>query len=263
MTGTRRFARQAVIAYNVAVGPAAAIAAIAAGNPLWAIPAILAGHAPWMYATLVPHCAWFGDVVTEVSGHSKRSVWLTIDDGPDPNDTPVLLDILDEFEARATFFFVGDRAAKHRELVREVIQRGHQVGNHTMSHPHFRFWAFGPRAARREICDCRAELETISGRPVALFRAPAGLKNPFVQSVLEREGIDLIGWSARGLDGIRTNRAAILDALRASIRPGAIVLVHEGRTDENGQRLAPDVLRGTLEYIRDAGLHATLPADNP
>lgn len=258
MSTTRIAARRAIIAYNTVIGPAAALGAIVAGSPLLALPLILGGHVPWMIATLTPHCGWFGPVITTL-GDDVGRVWLTIDDGPDPDDTPLLLDLLDEFGEKATFFFIGEKASQHPELVREVVKRGHHVGNHTMTHPHFRFWAYGPAAARREINACRAVLESLTGGTVRQFRAPAGLKNPFVQHVLDREGISLIGWTARGLDGVRTDRSAILERIRSGIAPGAIVLVHEGRADEEGRRLAPDVLRGTLEYIRERGLRTDFP----
>lgn len=263
MSSVRQRARQALIAYNALLGPLLAVAFIASGNSFLAIPAILFGHAFWMYSTLVPHCAWFGEVVTHVrdidGSASASSVWLTIDDGPHPEDTPALLDLLDEFGARATFFFIGRNAAANPDLVREVIARGHGLGNHTMTHPHFRYWAYGPAALRREVTACRELLRSLSGRDVRIFRAPAGLKNPFLQRVLERDGVRLIGWSSRGLDGIRTDRDEINARIRTSLRPGGIVLVHEGRADESGQRLAPDILRSVLEELRARGLRAELP----
>jgi peptidoglycan/xylan/chitin deacetylase (PgdA/CDA1 family) len=263
MRSRQAHARRVLIAYNLLVGPLFALALIARGNWPWAIAAILIGHAFWMYSTLVPHCGWFGEVVTTLKtldpNAKPEALWLTIDDGPHPDDTPLVLDLLDAHSAKATFFFIGENAAAHPELVREVAARGHQVGNHTMTHPHYRFWSFGPKQIEREIKDCDRILEELTDVPVRYVRAPAGLKNPFLQSHLESTGRRLIGWSARGLDGVSTDRVRILGRLKAQTKAGGILLLHEGRADSEGRRIAPDVLRGLLEALRDRGLHCALP----
>jgi peptidoglycan/xylan/chitin deacetylase (PgdA/CDA1 family) len=169
-----------------------------------------------------------------------------------------LLDILERHGAQATFFFIGRNVAKYPDLVREVVRRGHTVGNHTMNHDQYWFWAYGPRGAQREVADCQAAL-TEAGVEARYFRAPAGLKSPFLQSAVERAGLPLVCWSARGLDGISTDRARIMARLKESVRPGGIVLVHEGRADENGDRLAPDVLAALLEWLDETGIRCVLP----
>jgi peptidoglycan/xylan/chitin deacetylase (PgdA/CDA1 family) len=188
-----------------------------------------------------------------------KQVWLTIDDGPDAEDTPRLLDALDRRGARATFFFIGEKAARHPELVAEVVRRGHALGNHTMSHAQFWFWAFGPGAARREIVECQAELAKAGGVAPGWFRAPAGLKNPWVHEVVEAEGLRLAGWSARGLDGVDADKARVLERLKRAVRPGTIILMHEGRRDLQGERLAPQVLDELLRWLDGNGYRCVLP----
>ena len=263
MSALRVQARRSVIAYNAIIGPLLALYFVSTGDPLWALPSVLAGHAFWMYSTLVPHCAWFGEVVTSVRQLDPTAepdtVWLTIDDGPHPDDTPALLELLDAHDAQATFFFIGRNAAAHPDLVQEVVARGHQVGNHTMTHPHYRFWAYGPSQVRRELAEGERVLTELAGRPVSFVRAPAGLKNPFVQAYLDGRGHRLIAWSARGLDGVSSDRDRILERIGANIEPGAIILVHEGRSDDANERLAPDVLAGVLSTLADRGLRCRIP----
>ncbi len=271
------------MAWNV-VAPVLAVALLWAGQPWWvALGVIVSAHALWLVPTLIPACGWCGRVVTRmadlreggmegwkdgrledwkgggVEGWGGGEVWLTIDDGPHPEDTPRLLDLLEAHGARATFFFIGRLAEAHPELVREVVRRGHGVGNHTMNHVQYWFWAFGPRGVEREIEDCQHVLTGLTGSAPVWFRAPAGLKNPFVQEHLERRGLGLAGWSARGLDGVETNLEKVLGRLYAQVKPGSIILMHEGRVADNGQRLAPQVLEGLLLWLKEQGLRCVVP----
>ncbi len=193
-------------------------------------------HGALAYATLRPNNTIFGPVVTrfEPSGHE---VWLTIDDGPDPHDTPRLLDLLDAHAARATFFLRGDRAGAHPALVREIARRGHGVGNHTLNHPQATFWCLGPARLARELGGCRDVLREITGHEPRLFRAPVGHVNPFVHQAAARRGMRLVGWSARGFDGVdrhAVNPEAVVTRVLDGLRPGAIILLHEGRRGPDG-----------------------------
>lgn len=260
-TSAQRFARRLLVAYNVLVGPVLAIGLLAVGNGWLALAAILLGHAVWMTSTLWPQCSWFGEVWTraeQAGAVGPHAIWLTIDDGPHPEDTPVLLDLLDKHDAKATFFFIGHNVEKYPELVRKVAERGHTIGNHTMNHDQYRFWAYGPKGCRREIEQCRIALAN-AGAETRYFRAPAGLKNPFLQAAAERAGLAFVCWSSRGLDGVSSDRGRILDRLKATARPGGIVLVHEGRADEDGNRIAPDVLSSLLEWLDEQAIRCALP----
>jgi peptidoglycan/xylan/chitin deacetylase (PgdA/CDA1 family) len=260
----RKLTRKLVMGSNVLVLPLA-ILLLVQGHGWWALVAIITAHALWLIPTLWPACGWCGAVVTALRKHhasdGAKLVWLTIDDGPDADDTPRLLELLDQHGAKATFFFIGAKAAAHPELVADVIRRGHTVGNHTMNHSQHWFWAFGPLAVRREITECQRTLADTSGTAPVWFRAPAGLKNPFVHEVVERESLRLACWTARGLDGVDADKSRVLDRLKQAIRPGAIVLMHEGRLDDLGQRLAPQVLGDLLAWLGEEGYRCVLPED--
>ncbi|NCQ65054.1 MAG: polysaccharide deacetylase family protein, partial [Alphaproteobacteria bacterium] len=87
---------------------------------------------------------------------------------------------------------------QHPELIREIVRRGHQIGNHTWSHPQASFWCHGPIRTYREIARCQSAIKAITGAAPTVFRAPVGHSNLFVHPVLEKFGLRLAGWSSRG-----------------------------------------------------------------
>lgn len=250
--------RRSILIWNLVAPLAAAGAGAAVGG--WAALGVLAtAHWPWLYATLRPRCEWWGPQVRGLEPGSGR-VWLTIDDGPDEEDTPRLLDLLEAAGARATFFVIGERVARHPELVREMVRRGHQVGNHTETHAAGGFWAMPGGRVRREILDCQARVrEATGGVECQWFRAPAGLRNHTVHPVLTKAGLRLAGWTARGFDGVSADAKGVLGRLEGGIRDGAGILMHEGRKARGGGRLAPEVLKGVLERLRERGLGTGFP----
>jgi peptidoglycan/xylan/chitin deacetylase (PgdA/CDA1 family) len=186
-----------------------------------------ASHLLVVYPTLRPNCQWLGPVMTRFET-AEREVWLTIDDGVDPDSTSRILDLLDRHGARATFFVTGLRVRKHPELAREILGRGHSIGNHSDAHPSGLFWCLPPAAIAREIDGCSSAIREATGTEPQLFRAPVGMKNPFVHPLLSARRLVLTGWTARGFDAVMTDRAAVVRRILRDVSPGAIVLVHEG-----------------------------------
>lgn len=239
--------RTFIIVINLIL-PIVAVALIWHG--LWplAIGVLFIAHAFLLIGTLVPNCRWLGPLVTSFDT-SNREIWLTIDDGPDPVDTPIILNLLDQHNARATFFVIGEKAAAHPELISEIERRGHNIGNHTQTHPASSFWMAGMRRTRREIIQCQ---DTLNGRPL-MFRAPAGMRNIFVHSVLRKLKMCLVGWTARGFDGTETDPKKVIERIRTKLRPGAIILVHEGRAKTK------DVIPSLLELLKAEDYHCVIP----
>jgi peptidoglycan/xylan/chitin deacetylase (PgdA/CDA1 family) len=178
--------------------------------------------APMMIATLRPNVEWLGPVVSHFPT-SKNEVWLTIDDGP-TDDTAALLDLLDRLGVRGTFFVKGVLADAHPERIREILARGHTVGNHSHTHPSATFWCLPPRAIARQIDRCNASIP-----PTTLFRSPVGFKNLFVHPALRKRGMQLIGFDARAFDAVERDPDVIVSRIMKSVTPGAIVLLHQGR----------------------------------
>lgn len=197
--------------------------------PSWpiAIGIMALSHALVLWPTLRPNSQWLGPVITRFASSSKE-VWLTIDDGP-TDDTQALLDALDARNVKATFFVKGSLCAEHPELVRMILRRGHQVANHSQTHPSGAFWCLPPNAIARQIDDCNAALMAITGEPPYLFRAPVGMKNPFVHPTLAKRNLTLVGWSVRGFDSFGDDVERVTRRIVPRVGNGSIVVMHQGR----------------------------------
>lgn len=217
------------------------------------LPLMVATHLPFWWGVLWPYSRFYGPVLSRLPGDAPH-VWLTIDDGPS-DDTLELLDVLDAHQAKATFFLVARRAAVRPELVRAVIERGHDIGNHSNSHPQAWFWALGPRRMRGEITHAQDTLTQLSGRAPRWFRAVVGMSNPFVQAPLRDLGLARVAWSVRGFDGVDRSADAVVARIGPGLVPGAIVLLHEGGRD--GRHV--EILRRVLAALSERGLCAPLP----
>ncbi|WP_425600300.1 polysaccharide deacetylase family protein [Luteimonas deserti] len=216
------------------------------------LPVLLASHALCLWGVLAPSSRLYGPVLTRLPGDG---VWLTIDDGPS-DDTRAVLDLLDAHAARATFFLVGARAEARPALVREIVARGHDIGNHSHTHPQARFWALGPARMRREIEACQAALTRITGRAPVWFRSVVGHTNPFVHAPLRDARLARVGWSARGFDAVEADVARVVARIDAALEPGAIVLLHEGA--RHGRN--PEMIAGVLDRLRQKRLRAVVPS---
>ena len=255
-------ARSPLNRQTVAVGVALAakIAVIASGfwrtQPL-AATSIFFGSDLWvLHGLLYPNATSLMPVVTNFVT-PRREVWLTIDDGPEPATTPAMLELLEQHDARATFFLIGAKVAAHPALVREILRRGHSIGNHTQTHPLATFWFAGRQRTEKEIALCDSAL-TAAGAPRAeWFRSPAGIKTLWLHRALARNHQRLVGWSNRGVEQLSTSAARPLQRLIKGLRPGAILLLHESRPHAV-QRLA--LLSGLLEHLGPAGYRCVLPA---
>lgn len=191
------------------------------------------------------------------------AVGLTFDDGPDPDVTPTVLDLLDRYGARASFFCIGRKVERWPDLAREIARRGHRVENHTHSHP----WSFalhGSRGMAAEVDRAQEAIGRVTGRAPRLFRPPAGFKNPMLEPVLARRGLWLTSWSRRGFDTVWSEAGAIRRRLTRDLGSGEILLLHDGGAarDRRGQPVVLEVLPGLLEAMDAAGLRA-VPVESP
>jgi peptidoglycan/xylan/chitin deacetylase (PgdA/CDA1 family) len=181
-------------------------------------------------------------------------VALTFDDGPHPRDTPAILEILNEARVQATFFFVGRKARAHPELVRRAAGSGHELGNHSDTHPWW-FSLAGRRRIEREIREAGRSLMELSGRRVRFFRPPMGHNNVFLAPALQSAGLEKALWSARPFDTLKRSPVRIRDSVLASSQPGGIILLHEGvRGDPRTPSRTVEALPSILEGLREKGL---------
>lgn len=215
---------------------------------------MLLSHVGFVIPVFLPRARLYAPVVTRLAGPASQ-VWLTIDDGPS-DDTLALLDLLDHHGARATFFLVGTRAARRPELVREIVRRGHDIGNHSHNHPQAWFWALGPHRMEAEIGQAQHTLTQLGERPPCWCRAVVGMTNPWLLAPLHEHRLTRVAWSARGYDAVDGNVERSVRRIVAGLRPGAIVLLHEGA--KHGRN--PEIVSRVLEALAERGLTAVLPA---
>ena len=243
-----------LIIVNVA-GKIAAVAvgwnAPAAALALWFLPDFLLA-----YHVFVPRAQGLVRMPRRFAT-ARREVWLTLDDGPDPDDTPRILDLLAAHGARATFFVIGENAARHPELVRAIAAAGHEVAHHTQTHPHGSLWCASPARVRREIDAGLASLKSAGVRPVR-FRPPAGIKSLWLAPILRARGLTCVGWSARGLERRRGDAEAVAARVTRHLAPGAILLLHEGPGVPAAIRVT--AIRRTLEQLRAQDYRCVVPA---
>jgi peptidoglycan/xylan/chitin deacetylase (PgdA/CDA1 family) len=206
-----------------------------------------------LYPTLRPSSQWLGSVITRFETATKQA-WLTIDDGPTA-DTRAVLDLFDAHRVKATFFVKGTLAEQQPELVREIVARGHSVANHSQTHPSGTFWCLLRGRIADEIERCNDALQRATGAPVRWFRAPVGMKNPFVHPVLRRHDMRLIGWTARGFDGVLTDADEIVARILPKLVPGAIIVMHQGR--EHSLR----ALESVIVALQERGYELVIPDD--
>ena len=217
------------------------------------LPLLLASHLPFLWGTFKPDATLFGPVLARLPT-AARQVWLTIDDGPSA-DTAAILDLLDAHAARATFFVVGARAQRQPELVREIVRRGHGLGNHSHGHPQAWFWALGPARMRAQVAQAQAALAEITGVAPRWFRAVVGMANPFLGAPLQAHGLARVAWSARGFDAVAADPERVVARIERDLAPGAIVLLHEGA----GHGRSVEILALLLRRLGALGYSTVLP----
>jgi len=242
------FALHAVALAGTALGP---------GLWPWALGAIAANHAVAGVAGMLPRSRLLGPNLTRLppAAEARGEIAITVDDGPDPEVTPRVLEILARAGARASFFCIGQRAQRHPALVREIVAQGHSVENHSLHHRH-NFAVLGPRGYLREIGVAQDTLAGIAGSEPRFFRAPAGLRNPFLDYALARLALPLVSWTRRGFDTRRADPGRVRARLTRGLAAGDILLLHDGhaaRASGTGAVVLA-VLPRLLEDISRAGL---------
>ena len=223
----------------------------------WIVGTLIANHLLLSVAVLFPRASLLGPNLTRLpaTAAARGEIALTFDDGPDAQVTPRVLDVLDRYQAKASFFCIGAKAAAAPDIVREIVRRGHSVENHSHHHPNA-FAFYGVARLGREVDAAQAALGIAGGRPPHFFRAPAGFRNPMLDPVLARRGLRYMSWTRRGFDAVRRDPARVLASLTRDLAGGDILLLHDvphTRTD-TGEPLILAVLPQLLAAIEAKGL---------
>ncbi len=217
--------------------------------------AVLACNHALLAALMHPRGTLLGPNLVALPASLSGSVALTFDDGPDPEVTPRVLDLLDRHGASASFFVIGEKAARQGPLLREIRKRGHTVENHTYHHAGT-FACRGPWALHREVAMTQRVIADAIGLAPRFFRAPMGLRSPLLDPVLALEGLRLVSWTRRGYDGWAGDPGRVLDRLTRGLAGRDILLLHDSapRRLPGTEAAVLSVLPPLLDRCAAAGL---------
>jgi peptidoglycan-N-acetylglucosamine deacetylase len=177
---------------------------------------------------------------------SEKIVALTFDDGPDPANTPVILDILDRQNVPAIFFVIGRKAELHQDIFRIINKKNHLIGNHSYCHAFF-FDLFGRKKMEQDLLKSEIVIKNITGKKVELFRPPYGVTNPILAKVVKKLDYKAIGWSVRSLDTVKKDENELVKRIRRGLHPGAVILMHDNR------EITAKVLERVILMVKNEG----------
>lgn len=175
----------------------------------------------------------------------NKCVALSFDDGP-TQQTSEILQLLEQHNARATFFCIGEQVVSHPQICQEIIQRGHTIGNHTLTHSS-QFGFLNEKRVEQEICDCDRTIHRVIGKMPRFFRPPFGVTNPSIANAVKGTGHHVIGWSNRSLDTVIKQETKIFNRVIRKLRSGDIILFHDTSKRTVG------VIKDLLPYLTAQG----------
>jgi peptidoglycan-N-acetylglucosamine deacetylase len=206
-----------------------------------------------LYLLFHPRSQWLVDNRSRVEG--ERCLAVTFDDGPNPLDTPKLLDILRDKNVKATFFVVGKRADQYPEIVRRAWAEGHLIANHTWSHRHL-FCFLTPGRLRTEIERGSESVRRICGFSPRLFRSPVGLRHPLLRPYLKDAGLEYVSWTMRTRDTFARNPGMLARRILKQATSGDIILLHDHLPD--GTHVMLEALPRVIDELRQRGFEFVL-----
>jgi peptidoglycan-N-acetylglucosamine deacetylase len=177
---------------------------------------------------------------------SQNGVALTFDDGPDPETTPKVLDVLKKHNVKAAFFLIGKKAEAHPDIVKRMIAEGHVIGNHTYGHSYY-FDFFSLKAMSREFLKSQALIKDLTGKSILWFRPPYGVTNPMMTRALKLSKFVPVGWSVRSLDTVIKDKEKLFKRLEKTAARD-IVLLHDIRSD------MPEILEDFILLLKNKNL---------
>lgn len=174
----------------------------------------------------------------------KKQLLLTFDDGPDPEYTPKILKILNNYDVEAIFFCVGKKVRKYPDIVKKMVAKGHVVGNHTWTHS-WKFTFAGTDQVRKELLDVERLIDKITGKRPRLFRPPFGVTNPIIAKAVQELNYNTVGWSIRSLDTVLKPDRMKLRVMH-QIDPGKVILFHDNR--KGTVEMLPEIIEDCISH---------------
>lgn len=219
------------------------------------LPAIALGLAPWWWliALFIIYSITLGWGVFDIgSQFFMKTYWrgeqgkiaFTFDDGPDPEVTPKVLEVLKEEGVPAAFFVIGRNVTAHPELVKQIDNEGHIIGNHTFNHA----YVFNNRAANKQVTEGQQAIEKIIGKKTVYFRPPFGVMNPKIATAIKQENCQVVGWDLRSQDGRIRTKEATVKRVKNHLNRSTLLLFHDTNPT------TPDALREIIHLCRENGM---------
>ncbi|TYR81704.1 polysaccharide deacetylase family protein [Priestia megaterium] len=189
-----------------------------------------------------------------IKGAKKHKISLTFDDGPNPVYTPKLLDLLKQYDMKATFFVVGTIAEQHPHILQRMVKEGHEVAIH--HHRHISAWLLTPSQLKKEIQLCSQAIERITGKKPQFYRPPWGHLN--VSSIVMASPYQVVIWS--GIFGdwsLKTTTATLIEQLKSHLESGSIYVLHDNGDTLGADEKAPEqmieALKEFIPYAKQQG----------
>jgi peptidoglycan/xylan/chitin deacetylase (PgdA/CDA1 family) len=182
-----------------------------------------------------------------ISQGRTKAISLTFDDGPHPDTTPRILEILKEKNIQATFFVIGKNAVRYPDLLRQMHEEGHTIANHSFSH-HYLIGFFSKKKLKTDLAHCNEVIRDIIGKTPLFFRPPFGVTNPRYASVLKELQLISIGWSLRSLDTRAKSKYQIINKVISGLKTKDIILLHDNL------EVTADSLADVIEHCLHKGL---------
>ncbi len=178
----------------------------------------------------------------------KKEIAISFDDGPAKNYTPEILQALDSENIKATFFCIGNRIAGNENILRQIKEAGHIIGNHSFSH-HFWFDMYSAQKMQDDLKKMDTAMEAVTGLKPKLFRPPYGVTNPNVKKAISNGGYTPVGWSVRSMDTVIKDGNKLLNKINSAIKPGAVFLFHDT------SKTTVEILPKFIQEVKKRGYH--------
>ncbi|AZP19185.1 polysaccharide deacetylase family protein [Streptomyces aquilus] len=242
--------------YGKVVGAALGVTILATGASMWTAQAGAVGSSPKASAPAKPAVKPVDVTIVHASDKGPRGVNITIDDGPDPEWTPQVLDVLAQYGVKATFCMVGTQAQAHPDLVKKVVAAGHRLCDHSVSHD-TTMDKKSQAYQSQQILDAERMITEASGgvRPM-YYRAPGGAFTPYSRKLAASHGMRPLGWNVDTKDFERPGTAAIVTTVQQEIANGPTLLFHDAGGDRS-QTVA--ALRQVLPWLKEQGYSFGFP----
>jgi peptidoglycan/xylan/chitin deacetylase (PgdA/CDA1 family) len=232
-------------------GTALAVVAVWLGYPLWTL-VLLFPLGLSLWATFARYCEWWGPMLRSF-GSRYREVLLTFDAAPDPDEMPIVLVLLERYRARGLFFVDAERAKRHPERVKEIVQKGHGIGLSLPLERRAGVWHRLPKTLGTEVAEHVAWLkEQLPDYPLQWWM-DVGSRSPWFHHVLEQHGLEAISCSADDGGWLMRDMEKTLLRMRSAVGKGGVLRFHHQQRDTRGHSCMPEVLEEMLLWLRGQG----------